>query len=327
MFNLSTQYLGLNLKNPIIVSSSSLTNNVNGIVSCANSGAGAVVLKSLFEEQITAELDTIENDPSIENHPEAADYVRQLGMDLQSDSYLKLIEDAKKSVDMPIIASLNCISKEKWLDYAKQIEQAGADALELNIAIMPKDFHSLPEEIEELVVDIVKNVRQKVSIPLSVKLGPYFTSIPKVVQQLQEAGVNGLVLFNRFYRPDVDIEKLEIVPGYRYSTPEEISLSLRWIGILSRQVKIDLAGSTGIFDGVGVIKQILAGAKATQICSTVYINGFKQIGIMLERVKFWMQTHNYESLDDFRGILSHKNTQKPAYFERLQYIRALVGIE
>lgn len=327
MFDLSTQYLGLKLRNPIIVSSSSLTNNVNGIESCANSGAGAVVLKSLFEEQITAELESIENDPSIEDHPEAADYVRKLGMDLQSDSYLKLIEDAKKSVDIPIIASLNCISKEKWLDYATQIEQSGADALELNIAIMPKDFHSLPEEIEDLVVDIVKNVRGKISIPLAVKLGPYFTSIPKVVQRLQKAEVNGLVLFNRFYRPDVDIEKLEIVPGYRYSTPEEISLSLRWIGILSRQVNIDLAGSTGIFDGAGIIKQILAGAKATQICSTVYINGFKQIGIMLERVKFWMQTHNYESLDDFRGILSHKSTQKPAYYERLQYIRALVGIE
>ncbi|MFW5761520.1 MAG: dihydroorotate dehydrogenase-like protein [Cyclobacteriaceae bacterium] len=327
MFDLSTQYLGLQLKNPIIISSSSLTNSVNGIVSCANSGAGAVVLKSLFEEQITAELQSIENDPSIEDHPEAADYIRNLGMDLQSDSYLKLIEEAKKAVDIPVIASLNCISKEKWLDYATQIEQAGADALELNIAIMPKDFNSLPEEIEDLVVDIVKNVRQKLSIPLAVKLGPYFTSIPRIVHRLQETGINGLVLFNRFYRPDVDIESLEMVPGYRYSTPEEISLSLRWIGILSRQVKIDLAGSTGIFDGTGIIKQILAGAKATQICSTIYINGFKQIGIMLERVKFWMQTHNYQALDDFRGILSHKATQKPAYYERLQYIKALVGIE
>lgn len=327
MFDLSTQYLGLKLNNPIIVSSSSLTNNVNGIVSCANSGAGAVVLKSLFEEQITAELETIENEPSIEEHPEAADYVRKLGMDLQSDSYLKLIEDAKKAVDIPIIASLNCISKEKWITFAEEIEKAGADALELNIALMPKDFNSLPTEIENLVVEIVKEVRPIVSIPITVKLGPYFTSIPKIVQRLQDAGVNGLVLFNRFYRPDVDIENLEIVPGYRYSSPEEISLSLRWIGILSRKVSVDLAASTGIYDGAGIIKQILAGARATQICSTVYVNGFKQIGIMLDRVKFWMQTHNYEKLDDFRGILSHKSTQKPAYYERLQYIRALVGIE
>jgi dihydroorotate dehydrogenase (fumarate) len=327
MIDLSTQYLGLNLKNPLIVSSSSLTNNVNGILSCANSGAGAVVLKSLFEEQITSELETIENDPSIDDHPEAADYVRKLGMDFQSDTYLQLIEQAKNSVDIPIIASLNCISHEKWTDFARQIEEAGADALELNIAIMPKDFDAETEKIEDLVVAIVKNVRSKIDIPLTIKLGPYFTSLPKMVQRLQDAGVNGLVLFNRFYRPDVDIEKLEIVPGYRYSSPEEISLSLRWIGILSRKVTVDLASSTGIYDGAGVIKQILAGAQTTQICSTVYVNGFKQIGIMLERVKFWMQTHGYESLDDFRGILSHKTTQKPAYYERLQYIKALVGIE
>ncbi|MGK7393033.1 MAG: dihydroorotate dehydrogenase-like protein [Candidatus Cyclobacteriaceae bacterium M3_2C_046] len=327
MSDLTTKYLGLNLRNPVIVSSSSLTNNINGIVSCTNSGAGAVVLKSLFEEQITSELASIEQDQSMDYHPEAADYVRKLGMDLKTDDYLNLIEKSKQEVDIPIIASLNCISSSRWVDYAKSIEEAGADALELNIALMPKDFHTTPEEIENKLLEIVKAVKKTTKLPLAVKIGPYFTSIPKVVQRLENAGVNGLVLFNRFYRPDVDIEKLEIVPGYRYSSPEEISLPLRWIGILSRQVKCDLAGSTGVYDGAGVVKHLLAGANVVMICSTVYVNGFKQISIILDRVKFWMQTHNYASLDNFRGILSHKDTQKPAYYERLQYIKALVGIE
>jgi dihydroorotate dehydrogenase (fumarate) len=327
MADLTTTYMGLNIKNPIIVSSSSLTNNVNGIKSCENSGAAAVVLKSLFEEQITSEIEAIEKEEYLSVHPEAADYIRQLGMDMRADQYLELIEQAKNEVKIPIIASLNCISESCWIEFAKNIESAGADAIELNIALMPKEFFIEPTEIEDQVIGIVSAVRKMVNIPVAVKIGPYFTSIPKMAERLQLVGANALVMFNRFYRPDVDIEKIEMVPGYRYSTPEEIALSLRWIGILSRQMKMDLAGSTGIFDGAGVIKHLLAGAKTTMICSTLFINGFKQINIMLDRIQFWMDTHNYNSINDFRGILSHKSTQKPAYFERLQYIKALVGIE
>lgn len=319
--------MGLQLKNPIIVSSSSLTNNINSIKSCENSGAAAVVLKSLFEEQIAAEIGEIEKDHSVDSHPEAVDYVRQLGIDLKADSYLELIRQAKNEVEIPVIASLNCISNDRWTEFARSIEQAGADALELNIALMPRDIYTGAREIEEEVVNIAASVRKMVKIPVAVKIGPYFTSLPKMAEQLQQAGVDALALFNRFYRPDIDIENIEVISGYRYSAPEEIALSLRWIAILSRQLNIDLAGSTGIFDGAGVIKHLLAGAKAAMICSTLFINGFKQIGIMLDRIRFWMDTHNYQSLDDFRGLLSKKNIQKPAYFERLQYIKALVGIE
>jgi dihydroorotate dehydrogenase (fumarate) len=327
MADLATTYMGLNLKNPIIVSSSSLTNNVNGIKSCENSGAGAVVLKSLFEEQITSELEAIEKEEHLSVHPEAADYIRQLGMDMRSEQYLELIGQAKNEVQIPVIASLNCVTNSYWIDFAKNIESAGADALELNIALMPKDFFVEPKQIEDQVIDIVTSVRKELNIPIAVKIGPYFTSLPKMAERLQQAGANALVLFNRFYRPDVDIEKIEMISGYRYSTPEEIALSLRWVGILSQQVKLDLAGSTGIFDGAGVIKHLLAGAKATMICSTLFINGFRQINIMLDRVRFWMDTHSYESVNNFRGLLSSKNMKKPAYFERLQYIKALVGIE
>jgi dihydroorotate dehydrogenase (fumarate) len=327
MADLATSYMGLSLKNPIIVSSSSLTNSVSGIKSCENSGAGAVVLKSLFEEQITSEIDAIAKEEHLSVHPEAADYIRHLGMDMHADQYLELIEQAKNEVQIPVIASLNCITNSFWIDFAKSIEGAGADAIELNIAMMPKDFFVEPQQIEDQVIAIVASVRKVVGIPIAVKIGPYFTSLPKMSQRLQQAGANALVLFNRFYRPDVDIEKIEVVSGYRYSTPEEIALSLRWVGILSQQVTLDLAGSTGIFDGAGIIKHLLAGAKATMICSTLFINGFRQINTMLDRVRFWMDTHNYESLNNFRGLLSSKSTQKPAYFERLQYIKALVGIE
>lgn len=327
MGDLSTNYMGLKLKNPIIVSSSSLTNNVNGIKSCENSGAAAVVLKSLFEEQIASEIAALEKDPSFSSHPEAVDYVRQLGIDLKADQYLELIRQTKNEVQIPVIASLNCISNDRWIEFAKSIENAGADAIELNIALMPKDFFTEAREIEDQVIDIASSVRKIVGIPVAVKIGPFFTSLPKMAERLQAAGINGLVLFNRFHRPDIDIERVEVISGYRYSTPEEIALSLRWIGILSRQVSLDLSGSTGIFDGAGVIKHLLAGAKTTMICSTLFINGFKQIGIMLDRIRFWMDTHNYQSVDDFRGLLSRKNLQKPAYFERLQYIKALVGIE
>lgn len=327
MGDLSTNYMGLQLKNPIVVSSSSLTNNVNSIKSCENSGAAAVVLKSLFEEQIVAEIGEIEKDQSFETHPEAVDYVRQLGIDLKADTYLELIQQAKNEVQIPVIASLNCISNDRWIEFAKSIEQAGADAIELNIALMPRDFFTGAREIEDEVVDIAVSVRKMVKIPVAVKIGPYFTSLPKMADQLQAAGINALSLFNRFYRPDIDIENIEVISGYRYSAPEEIALSLRWIAILSRQLKMDLAGSTGIFDGAGVIKHLLAGAKTTMICSTLFINGFKQIGIMLDRIRFWMDTHSYQSVDNFRGLLSKKNIQKPAYFERLQYIKALVGIE
>jgi dihydroorotate dehydrogenase (fumarate) len=327
MSDLSTSYLGLQLENPVIVSSSSLTNKIGGVRSAAEAGAGAIVLKSLFEEQIREELRKLEDSSNAEIHPEAMDYIQHMGENYQSEDYLNLISSAKNSVDIPVIASLNCISTDKWVSFGKDIEAAGADAIELNIAIMPDYFDDKPEELEQRTIQIVKAVKQQLKIPVAVKLGPYFTSLPSMVRSLEKAGMSGLVLFNRFYRPDIDIEKLQLTSAYRYSAPEEISLPLRWIGLLYGRVGCDIAGSTGVYDGNGVIKHILAGASAVQICSTIYVNGFRQIGIIKDRLKFWMQEHRYQSLSDFRGIMSQKNASTSKQFERLQYIKALVGIE
>lgn len=327
MTDLSTTYMGLKLKNPLIVSSSSLTNKISGVKNAAEAGAGAIVLKSLFEEQILAEMRKAEESTPADYHPEASDYLQNVSENLQSAEYLQLIEGGKKEVDIPLIASLNCISESKWADYAKDVEAAGADGLELNIAILPNFFDDNPEKIEQRVVEILKLVRSRISIPIAVKLGPYYTSIPAMVKKLEKAGAASLVLFNRFYRPDIDLDKIKLTSAYRYSSPEEISQSLRWIGLLHQHVKCDLCGATGIFDGNGVVKQILAGAQAVQICSTLYINGIRQIGIIKERMEYWMEQHKYSSLDNFRGIMSQQSSKQQKEYERLQYIKALVGIE
>jgi len=297
MADLAVTYMGIQLKNPIIVSSSSLTNTVEKIKRCEDSGAGAVVLKSLFEEQIEARTAEIEEDSWPYPHPEAFDYVRQMGMRLGQDEYLKLIKDAKKAVKIPVIASLNCITPKWWNSYAAEIARAGADAIELNIAILPVDPKHSAEEIEKAYVRIVEGIRRKVDLPIAAKIGPYFTSLPRITRELRNAGTAALVLFNRFYQLDIDIEKLELTPGYHLSSPDEIYVPLRWIAILSTQVGCELAASTGIHDGSAAIKQLLAGAQVIQICSNLYQKGMGRIKEILEELGSWMDAHGYQKIE------------------------------
>lgn len=327
MPDLSTRYMGLDLANPIVVSSCSLTKDLDGVRRCAEAGAGAIVLKSLFEEQIEVEVKEIERHAWPAWHPEISDYIKGMGFELGPREYLRLIEESKRAVSVPIIASLNCITPRGWVDYAGQIESAGADGLELNVAIMPSDPSCDGRAVEEAYLRILEEVRGRVGIPIAVKIGPYFTSISWMADQLCRRGASALVLFNRFYQLDIDIEKLELAPGYRFSSPQEITLPLRWIALLSGRVGCDLAASTGVHDGAGVVKLLLAGATVVQACSTLYLNGVEHIGRMIEELEGWMKEHGFSSIDEFRGKLSQRLGENPELFERLQYIKALVGIE
>jgi dihydroorotate dehydrogenase (fumarate) len=327
MADLAVTYMGMGLRNPIVVSSSSLTNTVEKIKRCEDSGAGAVVLKSLFEEQLEAQTAEIEQDSWPYPHPEAFDYVRQMGMRLGQDEYLKLIRDAKKAVKIPIIASLNCITPKWWNSYARDIAEAGADAIELNIAILPTDPAHRPEEIEKTYVRIVEGIHRKVDLPIAAKIGPYFTSLPLITRELRDAGAAALVLFNRFYQLDIDIDKMELTPGYHLSSPDEIYVPLRWVAILSTQVGCELAASTGVHDGKAVIKQLLAGAQVVQVCSNLYQKGMGRIKDLKAELTAWMDEQGYKSIEEFRGKMSMEVSEKPEFYERLQYIKVFVGLE
>ena len=327
MVDLSTKYMGLELDNPLVVASCSIVKTSDAVRRCADAGAGAIVLKSLFEEQIEVEAQKLEEHLWMASHSEAFDYVTNMGMELGPREYLKLIENAKKTVSIPIIASINCISSKWWLGYARQVAAAGADALELNIAIMPGDPKHSANELEKVYLQIVDDVKREIDLPLAIKIGPHFSAIPQMANQLAVHGAAAIVLFNRFYQLDIDIDKLELVPGNRFSSPDEMSLSLRWISILYGNANCDLAASTGVHDGHCVIKHLLAGATVTQLCSTLYIYGVEQLTYIRTQLEQWMQQHRFQTIADFRGKLSQSQSRRPEIYERLQYIKALVGIE
>jgi len=328
MADLSTNYMGLKLKNPLMVASSSLTRDLNGIRRLADNGAGAIVLKSLFEEQVKMDIaDDLEQHAGSSWHSEAYDYVHKMGMEFGPSEKLKLIEEARKAVSIPVIASLNCVSANWWKDYAKQIESAGADGIELNIAYSVTDIKRDAKDVEQLYCKILDKVKGSVKLPVAVKLGPYFTSFSNFAYELCGRGADALVLFNRFYQFDIDIEKRKIVGGNPMSSMSEMSLSLKWIALLAHRINCDLAATTGVHTGVQVIKQLLAGARVVQICSVLYKNGAEYIGTLLKEVTDWMDAHKVKSLDEIRGSLSQEESDKPELYERLQYIKALVGME
>lgn len=327
MADLSVTYMGMELENPIIVASSSLTGTLEGVRHCADSGAGAVVLKSIFEEQIEAEIVEVEREAMPYEHPEAFDYVRQTAMQMSQDKYLKLIKDSKKAISIPVIASLNCVNPGWWTSYAVKIADAGADALELNIALLPTDPFRTAKEIERTYTNIIESVLKKINLPVAIKIGPYFTSLPHTARELSGAGASALVLFNRFYQLDIDIENMHLTPGYHFSSPDEIHVPLRWIAILSTQVGCDLAATTGVHDGSAVVKQLLAGARVVQVCSTLYKSGMDQIGKMTEELSSWMEKQGHGTLEDFRGQMSMEFSDKPEQYERLQYIKVYSGLE
>jgi dihydroorotate dehydrogenase (fumarate) len=328
MVNLNTTYMGLKLKNPIIIGSSGLTNSVENIKEAAANGAAAVVLKSLFEEQIThAASHTILQNESANYYPEAEDYIRNYTRANDVDNYLKLIRDSKKAVDIPIIASINCISSHEWMDFAKKIEEAGADALELNIFILPSDPLKTGEQNEAVYFEILEKITRTINIPVAAKISYYFSSMAKMALKLSWTGIKGLVLFNRFFSPDIDIDRFEVKATNVFSTPAELSISLRWVAMLSTKVHCDIAASTGIHDGKAVVKQLLAGAKAVHIASVLYKKGFKEITIMLDEIQTWMVQHNFKNLDQFIGKMSVKEAENPAAYERVQFMKHFSGIE
>ena len=320
MADLNTTYLGLNLRNPVVASSSEITNSVSGVKEVANAGAGAVVLKSLFEEQMNAELGsaggTVYQD-------EAQAYMLDLGKTHAPQAYLKLVSEAKRAVDIPVIASVNCITTRWWIDYAKQIEDAGADALELNIAIMPVGLEETAGEIEDRLFEIVHFVRSQVRLPLVVKIGPYHTALPQVVRNLVSMGVNGIVLFNRFYQLDIDPEKLEPVPGYQFSNSLELHLPLRWVAILSPKIACDFSISTGVHTARDTVKAIVAGAKIVQIASVLFTQKTAHIATMVTGLGEWLDAQGYASVNDARGQLAKAGKHRPEELERLQYVSAL----
>ena len=328
MVNVEASYMGFKLKNPVIVGSSGLTNSVENIIEIAKYGAGAVVPKSLFEEQIKhAASSTIMQNEYSNAYPEAEDYIRNYTRENDVANYLKLIEESKKAVDIPIIASVNCVSNAEWTTFAKQIEGAGADGLELNIFILPSDPDREGKDNESIYFDIIKKILDVVSIPVAVKISYYFSSLANTVTKLSWTGVKGIVLFNRFFSPDIDIENLEVKTTNVFSSPSDIAISLRWIAMMSAHLNCDLAASTGVHDGEGLIKELLAGAKAVQIASVLYKKGFKKIASMLETLENWMERKNYTNLNDFIGKMSVAEAENPASYERVQFMKHFSGIE
>ncbi len=324
MSTIATTYLGLALPSPVIVSSSSLTNSVNGITRAAEAGAGAVVVKSLFEEQIDAEFARDAMAVDLSQHPEAAEYVGSMSKHHGPADYLRLLESAKRSVEIPIIASVNCVSPEWWTNYGSQIATTGIDALELNVAIMPRSGEPA-DEIENRYVETVASIASRIDIPIAVKIGPYFTSLPLIAARLRDAGAKSLVLFNRFYQVDVDIDSESITSGYQLSAPEEIPTTLRWTSILSGSIGVEIAASTAIYTGSDAIKMILAGAQVTYLCSTIYKNGYPRISEVNSEIEAWMSYKGYDSIESFRGKLRQSSSESPERYERLQYIKALTS--
>ncbi len=319
--NLQTNYMGLVLKNPLVVSSSALTNSVAKIKKLEEAGAGAVVLKSLFEEQIAYEsnqlVDNMQGD-----YPEAYDYIKNYTRNNGVSDYVNLIKEAKSAVSIPLIASIHCYSSEEWVDFARQLQTAGADALELNINILNTDKYGDCRAVEEKYFQIVSQVSKSVTIPVAVKIGNQFSDLVAFVKNLYAAGAKGVVLFNRFFQPDIDIDKMAITSAEVFSSPSDYALSLRWIAIISGQIKeVHLSASTGIHDGQTVVKQLLAGAQTVQVCSAIYLQGGEVITQMLHDLTSWMSQKGFMEISEFRGRLNYGGIPDQAVYERTQFMK------
>lgn len=321
MANLETTYMGIKLQSPIIVSSSGLTNSVEKVKRLAKAGAGAIVLKSLFEEQIMGETNELVVEQG-DSYPEALDYIQTYVRSQSVSKYIDLIRECKAATNIPIIASINCSSIGEWTEFSRTLQDAGADAIELNIFVMNTGQYKSSADYEQVYYNIVKEVKSKVQIPIAVKLGFYFSSLVHVVEQLYANGASAVVAFNRFYQPDIDISKMELVSGEVYSSPTEISRTLRWTAILSGKLKnLEISASTGIHDWDGVLKCLLAGAQTVQVCSAIYKGGNDVIGYMNTCIDEWMDQNNYDSIDNFRGKLDYSSIGDSTVYERAQFMK------
>jgi dihydroorotate dehydrogenase (fumarate) len=325
--DLRTTYLNMTLRTPLVVSACGpLSEDIENIQRLEDAGASAVVLYSLFEEQLRQERHELEHHltAGTESFPEALTYFPEpLQFSLGPEEYLKHVARAKETVDIPIIASLNGSTAGGWTDFAHKLQQAGADALELNIYYIPSGVRLSGAEVEKTYVDIVKAVKGVVSIPVAVKLSPFFSNMANMAKQLDDAGADALVLFNRFYQPDIDLEELEVKPSVILSTPHALRLPMRWIAILFGRVDADLAATSGIHHAPDVLKMLMAGADVTMLCSTLLARGIEHIRVIENEMGAWMEEHWYESVRQLKGSLSQMRCPDPSAFERAQYMRAL----
>ncbi len=323
MLDLTTEYMGLTLKTPIIIGSSGLTASTESIKTLEANGAGAVVLKSIFEEQILMEVNSLETRHLA--HAEEADYIRHYTRQHKLQEYLQLVENTRKAVSIPVIASINCVTASEWVSFAKKIQDAGADGLELNMFIMPANVKQKGEDIEQIYFDIINEINRQVSLPLALKIGFYFSGLANMIFNLSVRKTDAIVLFNRFYKPDIDLDRMQMTAADVYSTPDEVYLALRWVGMMSGHVKCDLAASTGIHDGYAVLKNLLAGAKAVQVASVIYRKGPEHIGVMLKQMEEWMKKQNQSSIREIIGTFSQKRIKDPVMYERAQFMRYFAG--
>jgi dihydroorotate dehydrogenase (fumarate) len=326
MVDLKTTYLGLNLKNPLVASPSPLSEKVDNVKRLEEAGVSAVVLYSLFEEQIIHESMELDHflSQGTESFAEALSYLPDSGKySLAPEKYLEHLHKVKQNVHIPVIGSLNGVSSGGWINYARKIEEAGADALELNIYFLPNSQDLSSPELEAAYITLVRDVRAQIKIPLAVKLSPYFTAIPNLAKRLVEAGANGLVLFNRFYQPDFDLEQLEVVPNLVLSNSSELRLPLRWIAMLYGRMQVDFALTSGVHTAQDALKAVMAGASVAMTTSALLKNGIGKASEILQDMEAWMVAHEYESIRQMKGSMSQKAVAEPAAFERANYMKVL----
>lgn len=328
MTDLSTSYMGLRLDNPLIVGSSSLTRSPGAVRKCAEAGAGAVVLKSIFEEAIANEVShqLAQSEDSL-IHPEAMDYVRSYTHDNEVGRYLEFIRESKRAVDIPVIASVHCVSARSWPDFAARAAEAGADAIELNAFLLPSDPQREGAAIERTYFELIDAIQSRVQVPVALKLGSYFSGLANMAVRLGATGVGALTLFNRFFVNDIDLDAITLRRGGHLSSPTEYRLPLRWISLLHGRTDCDLIASTGIHSGETAVKLLLAGATAVQVVSALYEHGLAHLQTMLDDLSAWMVGHGFSSLDEFRGRLSQEEADNPAAFERVQFMKFSAGLE
>lgn len=330
MLDLTTTYMGLHLKNPLVASASPLSKKLDTVRRLQDAGAAAIVMYSLFEEQITHESYELDHylERGTHSYAEALSYFPDLDTyNMGPETYLEHLHRVKQAVQIPVIGSLNGISSGGWVEYAEKIEQAGADALELNIYYLPTDPNLSSMEIEDEYVQLVRDVRAKVHIPLALKLSPFFTALPHIAQRFASAGADGLVLFNRFYQPDFDLETLEVVPNLQLSTSHELRLPLRWIALLYGRIEADFALTSGIHTAYDVLKAVMAGASVTMMASTLLEHGVGRLMYILADLQAWMDEHEYSSITEMKGSMSQQAVAEPAAFERANYLKTLNAFE
>jgi len=318
--------MGLQLKSPLVVSANPLTEHIHNIIQMEDAGAGAVVLFSLFEEQLRKDAARLERIKQSTNNAfaESGDFFPELDdYSIDTQEYLEIIHRAKERVDIPIIASLNGITPEGWIEYAKDIEQAGADALEINVYYIPGDIRLTAADVESRYIDIIKLVRKSVKLPLAIKLNPYFSALGNMAGQMHQAGADALILFNRFYQPDFDIDKLTILPNLEFSHPSEIRLPLLWISMLYGRVPVSLAATTGVHGADELIKYLLAGADVAMVASVLYRIGIPAINLILDDLKSYMDLKGFENVPSFRGLLSQQHIPDPTAYDRNNYVKIL----